>query len=159
MKEALDRYPNIDVVTTDEVYSQLLMAGYGDHVTASGITEHALHGAVQSATDAAATHFSFAPSIISLAVIAFSSYTQEGLDEYQRSKNFGERSTRSYLAYLAGGVVAVATGTWWIGVIGGVGSRLLLGRGRTKREQLRALKELVQANDRVLHRLRDQAAK
>lgn len=43
------------------------------------------------------------PSVVSLALIAFSAYNQEGLTEYQKSRDLGERASRSYLAYLAGG--------------------------------------------------------
>lgn len=158
VKRALNEYPHIDVVTTDEVHGQLLMQGLGNHVMNSGIADSALHNAVHSATDSAVAHFSWVPSSISLALIAFSAYSKEGLDAYQKSKNFGERSTRSYLAYIAGGAVAVATGTWWLGILGGVGSRLLLGRGHAKRERLAALRRLADTNERVLDRLRRQQA-
>ena len=63
-------------------------------------------------------------------------------------------SVRSYLAYLAGGALAVATHTWWLGVLGGMGTRMVMGTGRAKRENLQSLRELVDANDRVLGRLR-----
>ena len=156
VKDALERYPHIDVVTTDEVHGQLVMQGYGDQLISSGISEDSLQSAVQAATDDAALQFSWTPSIVSLALIAFSAYSKEGLDAYTKSKNFGERSAKSYIAYLAGGAVAIATGTWWLGMIGGLGSRLLLGRGHTKRERLKSLGNLVEGNERVLERLRRQ---
>lgn len=154
VKDALDRYPHIDVVTTDEVHSQLVMQGFSEHVIESGITEDALHGVVQGATDSAALHFSWAPSAVSLALIAFSAYSKDELDAYEKSKNFGERSVKSYIAYLGGGAIAVATGVWWLGVIGGVGSRIMLGRGHDKRERLAALKDLVKTNERLLREMR-----
>lgn len=158
VKTALEKYPHIDVVTTEEVHSQLVMQGFGDNVIDSHIAESAIHGAVQGATDAAAVHFSWTPSVISLALIAFSAYSKDGLDAYEKSKSFGERSVRSYVAYLAGGAVAVASGLWWLGMIGGIGSRLILGRGNSKRERLDMLKDVVKTNEKVLARLRQQPA-
>jgi hypothetical protein len=37
VKGALERYPSIDVVTTDEVYSHLVMTGVSENIMASGI--------------------------------------------------------------------------------------------------------------------------
>lgn len=159
VQTALERYPHIDVVTTEEVHSQLIMAGLGDHVLDSGITNDALTHAVEGASDAAAIHFSWMPSALSIALIAFSAYSKEGLDAYEKSKGFGERSVRSYLAYLAGGAVAVATHTWWLGMLGGMGSRLVMGAGRAKRDRLATLRTLIANNERVLRRLRAQPSR
>ena len=60
----------------------------------------------------------------------------------------------SYLAYLAGGALAVATNTWWLGVIGGMGTRFVMGTGKAKRERLASLRELIHSNEQVLNRLR-----
>lgn len=61
---------------------------------------------------------------------------------------------RSYLCYLVGGSLAVATNTWWIGVIGGMGTRFVMGSGKKKVDQLKKLKRLQKQNDLVLKRLR-----
>jgi hypothetical protein len=153
VKEALERYPNIDVVTTSEVHGHLVMQGFADHVIDGGISEATLQATVDAATDAASVHMHWMPSTITLALIAFSSYSKEGLDAYEKSRNFGERASKSYLAYLAGGALAVATNTWWIGVIGGVGTRMVIGSGRRKRERKAQLDELIGANDKILRRL------
>lgn len=153
VSEALRRYPDIDVVTTSEVHAELMMKGLADRVVDSGLSEVALQATVDAAADTASIQFDWMPSSIALALIAFSSYSKEGLDEYARSKNFGERASKSYLAYLAGGVVAVATQTWWIGLIGGMGTRLLIGKGRRKWDQKAQLDQLIASNDRVLARL------
>lgn len=47
----------------------------------------------------------------------------------------------------------MATNTWWLGVIGGMGTRFLIGAGRRKREQLASIKQLIETNDHVLRRL------
>lgn len=153
VKDALEKYPQFDVVTTSEVHAQLVMQGFSEHVIDSGISDAAIEAVVSGAVDGAVVSFSWMPSVLSLALIAFSSYSEKDLSDYQKSRNFGERASKSYLAYLAGGALALATNTWWIGVLGGMGSRLCLGSGQAKRQQLKSLEELIVANDRVLSRL------
>ena len=154
--DALEKNPQIDVVTTSEVHSHLIMQGFSESVIDSGISDSALTAAVDGALDGATTSMHWMPSAVSLALIAFSTYNQEGLSAYQKSRQFGERSSKSYLAYLAGGSLAVATHTWWIGALGGMGSRLILGAGRNKRDRLTQLKQLVRSNQVVLQQLEQQ---
>jgi len=153
VKEALEQHPHIDVVTTSEVYSHLVMQGLHDHVIDGHITDETLTATVEGGLDHAAAGMHWTPSIVSLALIAFSSYSEEGLTDYQKSLNFGERSMKSYLAYLAGGSLAVASGLWWVGVLGGIGSRMALKSGRDKNETVDSLSDLILANEKVLERL------
>lgn len=157
VEEAIRQNPLIDVVTTSEVHSQLVMQGFSEHVIDSGMSDQSITAAVEGGIDGAAVSMHWTPSVVSLALIAFSAYNKEGLSAYEKSRQFGERSLKSYLAYLAGGSLAVLTNTWWIGVIGGMGSRLLLGNGRAKRERLSQLKVLAINNEVVLQRLAKQA--
>lgn len=46
----------------------------------------------------------------------------------------------------------------WIGVLGGMGSQLIFGAGRQKRERLMQLKQLVHNNQIVLQQLEQQLA-
>jgi hypothetical protein len=153
--EALRTYPTIDVVTTDEVHSHLVMLGAADHVAGSGISNQALAASVDGGVDQVVGSMHWTPSVLSLALIAYSAYNADGLSNYQKSKSFGERSIKSYVAYVAGGSLAVATGTWWIGMLGGIGSRMLLGSGCAKRTQLAQLRSLVDDNEGVLQRLQN----
>jgi len=156
--EALNKNPHIDVVTTSEVHSHLMMQGFAERVIDSGISDSALTAGIDGAVSDAATSMDWMPSAISFALIAFSSYSRDGLSAYEQSSQFGERSLKSYLAYLAGGSLAVATNTWWIGVIGGMGSRLVLGAGRQKWDRLGQVKHLVRSNQMVIDRLEKQLA-
>lgn len=158
VKHALERYPGIDVVSTSEVHSHLVMQGFGRHVADGHITDAALTAVVTDATDHVGVHMHFAPSIIAMALIAYSSYSQEDLTQYQKGHQFGERAAKTYLAFLIGGSMAVATQTWWVGLIASVGSRILMGQGRKKREQRDTLKDTIKTNEKVLKRLRLQAA-
>lgn len=153
VKDALEKNPQIDVVTTSEVHSHLIMQGFSEHVIDGGISDSAVTAMVDGATEESTVSMHWIPSAVSLAIIAFSSYNVEGLSPYDKSRQFGERSSKSYLAYLAGGSIAVATNTWWLGMLGGMGSRLILDSGRQKRENLAHLKQLVKNNEIVLKQL------
>ena len=150
VRHALEQYPHIDVVTTDEVYSHLIMTGAGEHVTRAGIENADLSHYVASAADAATVHMDLTPPVISLALIAFTSYRLPDADAYEKSRHFGARAGKSYLSYLVGGATAAVTQTWWLGVLAGVGSRLLAGKGRRQREAFGELKRLAATNRRLL---------
>ena len=154
VKEALERYPEIDVVTPQEVYGQLVMQGLAENVANSGISETALDQLVQGAIDDANPSLDFVPTPISLALIAFSVYSRDDLSAFEKNRELGVRSAKSYLAYLAGNAVAVLTNTWWLGMLGGVGSRLLLDAGRERDLRLANMQALVDQNSITLGRMR-----
>ena len=151
--QAFEKYPHIDIVTTDEVYSHIAMQGFSEHVINSGIDDQVLTDIVNSSLTDSTLNFDLMPSIIPFALIAFSVSRQQDLTDFQKGKQFGERSSKSCVSYLAGGAVAVVSHTWWLGLIAAVGSRTLLGMGRNKRERLRDLKDFVANNERVLRRI------
>jgi hypothetical protein len=155
VRHALERYPDIDVVTTDEVYSQLMMNGAADHVTGSGITDADLTHHVTDAVDGMQIHMNWTPPVISLALIAFTAYTLKDVTEYEKARNFGNRAGKSYLTYLIGGSVAAMTQTWWMGLLAGIGSRYLAGRGRRQREVYQELVATTEVNERVLQQYRN----
>lgn len=153
VKEALDKHPQIDVVTTSEVYSHLLLQGFADDVIDSGIRESTLDFLVQDEVDTVTQTIDWVPSSVALALIAFSSYSEEELTAYDKNRRFAERASKSYLAYLVGGSLILVTQTWWIGVLGSMGSRFLFGAGRRKRDRLLHLEQLVKSNEQVLAQL------
>ena len=148
--EALKHYPNIDVVTTDEVYSHLLMNGASDNsadIIDSHITNAHLADTVIDSVDSSAYHMHWTPPIISLAMIAFTSYTLKDANVYDKASHFGKRAGKSYLTYLIGGGVMEITQTWWLGLLAGVGSRYLAGQGTRKREICEQLEVIIARND------------
>lgn len=159
VRQALERYPDIDVVTTDEVFSQLVMTGTAEQILNSGISDrgleqvvgHAAHGA--EATDAGAIEFHLGVPVISMALIAFTSYQMKDLSAWQRARRFGNHAGKSWVAYAIGGAAAWLTQTWWLGIAGAVGARLLAERGHKHRELWRELEKVRNANARILHRL------
>ena len=145
VKEALERYPDIDVTTTSEVHAQLLARGLAENVNNSGISESVLQAKVEAASQAGSVFDAsdLVPSSIGLAVIALSVFMDKGASLREKGAAFGSRSAKAGASSVAGKVVLVATQTWWLGLIAGVGSGWLASRGHNKREQYEALSQAL----------------
>jgi hypothetical protein len=142
VKEALERYPSIDVTTTSEVHGQLVAMGLAQDVHNSGISEAVLEAKVEAATHGGAAFDAsdLVPSSIGLAVIALSVFMNKDGTLREKGAAFGSRSGKAGVSSAAGKLVMVATQTWWLGLIAGVGSSWLASRGHGKREQYEALR-------------------
>ena len=148
----MTRYPDIDVTTTTEVHAQLLARGLAENVHNSGISESLLQAKVEAATHGSSAFDAsdLVPSSIGLAVIALSVFMDKGATLRDKGALFGTRSAKAGVSSAAGKLVMVATQTWWLGLIAGVGSSWLASRGYGKREQYKALKTaLVVMQERV----------
>lgn len=153
VRDALERYPHIDVIGTHEVASQMTLLGLSDRVADSGITDESLERLVGHAIDVQSVHMDFTPSLLVLSLIAWTTF-KGGRPLFEQGRTFGERSVKSYVAFLAGGGAAVVTQLWWIAIPAAVGARVLMGSGERATRHLEALRELRKANDRVLRRMR-----
>ena len=153
VRDAIEQYPAIDVVTTEEVYSHLVMSGVGVEVTNSGIHNDALEELLGDAVAAGDVAADFMPPVIALAFIAFTSYRDESLALYQKAQAAGERSGAVYLATLIGGFIAEATDSFWLGVLGTIGSKLLGDRAANRGRLIDLLKRTKKTNRRLLERL------
>lgn len=142
VQEALLRYPDIDVTTTTEVHAQLLALGLAENVRNSGISEAVLQANVEAASQAgdAFSAINLVPSSLGLAVIALSVFLNKNATGREKGADFGVRSTKAAAFSVVGKVTLVATQTWWIGLVAGVGSGWLAGKGHGKREQYEALR-------------------
>jgi hypothetical protein len=154
VQDALEKYPSIDVVTTDEVYSHLVMSGISENITTGAITNVELIDALDEAIDASELTMDYAPPVLALAFIAFTSYKDKSLTLYEKAKSAGSRSGKTYLSYLVGAGIAAITNTWWLGVIGSVGSRILCEGGDRKFEVYEKLKGIEKSNQIVIERLK-----
>ncbi len=154
VQDALEKYPSIDVVTTDEVYSHLVMSGISENITNGSISNVELVDALDDAVDASELAMDYTPPLFALAFIAFTSYKNESLTLYEKAKSAGDRSGKTYLSYLVGGGIAAITNTWWLGVIGSVSSRILSDRGNRKFEIYEKLKDVEQTNQIIIERLK-----
>lgn len=153
VRSALERNPHIDVVTTGEVYSHLVMSGVSEGIVDGGISNASLDAAMDSAVGAAKIEMGFAPPWFTLALIAFTSYKDVSLTLFQKARAAGGRTGKTYLAYLVGGAVGAITNTWWLGVVGTVASRYLSDEGQRRRAIFEKLKEVARNNDVILSRI------
>ena len=154
VQDALEKYPNIDVVTTDEVYSHLVMSGISENITNGSISNVELADALENAVDASELTMDYTPPMFALAFIAFTSYKDESLTLYEKARSAGDRSGKTYLSYLVGGGVAAITNTWWLGVLGSVSSRILSDSGNKKYEMYEKLKLIEDKNQLIIENLK-----
>lgn len=155
VRHALEQYPNIPITSTHEVYAHLAALGAAEHVTDSGVSlaglNHDVGAAMANATDSFGIH-SFMPSTLGLAVIALSVLMDRRLTWEMAGREFGARTGKAGMAVGAGKAAMVVTQTWWIGLLAGVGSRLLASYGGAKRERYQTLYEAVHALRGILAR-------
>ncbi len=154
VQDALEKYPSIDVVTTDEVYSHLVMSGISENITNGAITNVELMDALDDAIDASELAMDYTPPLFALAFIAFTSYKDESLTLFEKARSAGDRTGKTYLSYLIGGGVAAITNTWWLGVIGSVSSRMLSEGGNKKFEIYEKFKDIEESNQVIIERLK-----
>ena len=153
VQDALARYPHIDVVTTEEVYNQLVLNGMADYVINSGISNDELTSIVTQSLDRADFEMDFVPSVIPFLIIGYSVSRKSWLNNYQKGKEFGARSFSSWIAYITGGAITGLTGFW----VAGLGAVLLtnygLETGRRRLKRYYDLQKTVDSNDKILRRL------
>lgn len=159
VQDALDRYPAIDIVTTSEVYGDLLSFGTSADILNSGISEADLHGHIVAASSATSTIGieDFAPSALGLAFIAYLAFSKADIPLELRGAEFGERSAQTAVASSLGAGAILATGVGALGVIVGIGSHSAANIGSQRRQRYEALKEVTErleaSNEKTATRL------
>ncbi|HIF97931.1 MAG TPA: hypothetical protein EYQ54_13045 [Myxococcales bacterium] len=154
VREALERYPEIDVVTTDEVYSQLLLSGGGEDLIQSGVTNSQLDEIVGGAADTG-VELDFNPPLLGFALIGLTTIAFEdgGIDH--KARVVGSRCGRAYPAWMVGKTVAAISGPfWWLSIPAGMGVRYIADEGRNRRENWAELRRRVRSHKSVLSRFR-----
>lgn len=154
IQHALERYPYINIVTTDEVYSEVTMGDMANHLINSGISNYELTEYVQTHFMAMSDtgHEFFLPSMIPYAIIAYSVAKKKELSDYKKGKEFGRRSLISYVCHTLGIAVGAFTHTWWLVPVTSVSLRLSNHYGNKKYTAYQELKRYVKTNQRVLKR-------
>lgn len=155
VQQALVRYPDIDITTTSEVHAQMVARGLSEHVHNSGISEASLQAKVEAAAHGAHGFDlgDLAPSSIALGVVALSVFMGKRGSLREMGSEFGTRVGRGAVSGAGAKAVMIATQTWWLGLIVGVGSGWLANQGRNKRETYDQLASALK-----LMRTREQAA-
>lgn len=153
IEEALQRYPDIQIVTTEEVYSQLVMYGMAGNVIDSGISNAELTSLVEQAVHNNELTMHWGPPLITLLVIGYSAYCKNNKEPFAKGQECGERYVKAYLAYLVGGGVACMANIWWVGLVASLGTRLLLGYGQKRFSLMEDLNSVIRENKKVIHKL------
>lgn len=156
VKAALERYPDIDVTTTSEVYAQLMAAGVTGGVVDSGISIAALENKIEAA-DSISGDGDWVPGSASVALLALAAFMDHSVSLERRGAMFGENVSSAGLSGAAGQAVLAATGYWWLGLAAGMGSRFLAKHGGGKRERLDALRTMVDMAEKVSKRKKEHA--
>jgi len=148
VQQALEKYPHIDVVTTDEVYSSLMAEGVAAGVTQSGISDADLSDSVVTAAGEEALDSTpgLIPAAISLSLIAYTAYKKADLDAYQRANMVGERTASAALSLVTGYGLASVTGLILLAPVGSILTRGVIG---TKQQRFRAYQSLTQRYDNL----------
>lgn len=154
IRNALEHYPDIDVVSTSEVYSHLVMRGLSEQVIDGGMTNAELHEALLSALDDSAENLTMIPLALSAAIIAFSAYSEKNLSIFKKSLKFGERITKFSAFSMISAGLAAATPIWWLGLIPSIGGRYLLSKGKQKHAEKSDLENAIRNNEKLLEKLR-----
>jgi len=153
VQEALEKYPDIDVVTTDEVYSHLVLNDASENIIGSSISNEDLEEYVEQALSGSGIEMDWSPPVLSLAMIAFSTYRKEGLDLYDKAKELGGRFGASYICILLGRGAASLTGFWPLGIVMSLSARYWGVKGRSKRETFLQLNRIIDNNEKIIKRL------
>ena len=154
VRSALERYPDIDVVTTSEVYNQIAMNEMVSDVISSNISNAELTDTVVDVFNDNTFEFDWCPSIVPFLIIGYSVSRKKNLTGIQRGKEFGGRAFSSYISYLAGGAITGLTGGFWLaGIAAAMAANVGLETGRAKYNYYSSLKNSIKENEKILRRL------
>ena len=155
IKTALERYPDIDIVTTEEVYNSVVMHEFADSVINSGISNEELTSVVTEALESDSVDMDWGLPVIPMLLIGYSVYKKESLSSFEKGTEFGDRYIQSYISYIAGGAVAVITNTWWLGLIASMGTKVFCKYGRVKFNKAKSLDNTISLNEKILKKMRE----
>ena len=155
IKTALERYPDIDIVTTEEVYNSVMMHEFADNVINSGISNEELTSVVTETLESDSVDMDWGLPVIPMLLIGYSVYKKEGLSSFEKGTEFGDRYIQSYISYIAGGAVAVISNTWWLGLIASMGTKVFSKYGRVKFNKAKSLDRTISLNEKILKKMRE----
>ena len=155
IKTALERYPDIDIVTTEEVYNSVVMHEFADNVINSGISNEELTSVVTETLESDSVDMDWGLPVIPMLLIGYSVYKKEGLSSFEKGTEFGDRYIQSYISYIAGGAVAVISNTWWLGLIASMGTKVFSKYGRVKFNKVKSLDRTISLNEKILKKMRE----
>ncbi|CAM4439549.1 hypothetical protein [Vibrio agarivorans] len=150
VQQALERYPNIDVVTTEETFLKLAEMGEVEGVINSGVSNVELHEYTETSIHGSeGVLFDHIP-VISLAIVAFTSYDEMGNFDVS---DFTHRGCHAYITYLISIGVMSASGIWLLGPLASSGVMGVLNHYREKYSNLDKLQRSFIDNEAYIKRV------
>ncbi|MDC0002853.1 hypothetical protein OAE19_00495 [Porticoccaceae bacterium] len=131
VRDAIEQYPYIDVVTLEDLKGHFALTEYSSEVTVSAFSNQDLTEELMGAVD---FNMGSLPPLIAMGFIVFSAYREKDLTPYQRHSSIGERGTR----FGINGGILMFTGLAGIPVV--FTKEYLLKKGRQRKEVIKDLK-------------------
>lgn len=144
VKDALEKYPNIDVVTLEDLEGQMLLANLSERVEYSNISNDALLSSIDTS---ASSGLEYLP-LVGLTFIIFSEYTKKDVSEFQRTVKISERSSD----YLVNFGIIASTGLVGIPLV--AVKQIILRKGEKKRLYIKQLKEKLSCQKKAHKRMK-----
>ena len=131
VRDAIEQYPYIDVVTLEDLEGHFALTEYSSEVTISTFSNEELTEELLGAVD---FNMGSLPPLIAMGFVIFSAYRQKDLTPFQRNTSIGEWGSRLGI----NGGILMFTGLPGIPVI--FSKEYLLKKGRQKKEIIKDLK-------------------
>ena len=135
--EALDHYPDFDVVSTEEVYAQLASTPYGEHVIDGGISNVDLTDQVQDVAHGHASVLDAAlVSVLAAAPAAYKFLWNSDRASAHKSTDFAEHVSSAKASAFAGKAAMMVIPYWPAALLASMGVSMVARVGNNRREQL-----------------------
>jgi hypothetical protein len=155
INEALRRYPDIDVVTTSEVYAAMAGTPEGASLIDGGINHVDLVDATQAAASGSGGLLDATVlSALALGPAAYVHFLKSDKPISERAASFAGQAGRAKTATMAGSAMFVAVPFWPVAFLGAMGISMAASVGNNRREQLRrleAMRDQVRGKSRAQH--------
>lgn len=150
VQQALERYPNIDVVTTEETFMKLAEMGQAEGVIDSGLSNSELQDYVDASMQGSDGVLFDQIPVISLAIVAFTSYDNMGNFDVT---DFTHRGCQAYITYLISLGVMSASGFWFMGPLASIGVMGVLHHYREKYSNVSEMQSSFLQNEAYIKRV------
>lgn len=107
------------------------MTAYASNTVNSEISFTELSDYVDSELEDASLNISdFSPPVLTLALLAFSSYRRKDMQTFdEKYKDLFNRYGRAYASQIVGMAAIIVTNSWWLGIASSVSSRFFADKG------------------------------
>lgn len=140
VNEALHRYPDIDVVTTSEVYAAMAGTPEGANLIDGGISHVEVLGATKDAAEGNSGGLDESVlSALALGPAAFAYFANSNKPMAERTAGFSKHAGRAKTASMMGSAAMVAVPFWPVAFLAATGLSLAASVGNNKREHLQRL--------------------